>query len=525
MLLAALGGSAMAQATATVAIDAGKPVNILTDQLMGAYTQMGDNDLLSDKGLSQMRAAGINTISYPTGWEGVSGIYHWSSNKITPKAGNAEAPKAPYLSPNNHFGHVAAAMAKSGLSVVVHVNYGSNAAGTGGGEPKEAAAWVAYANGDPGDTKAIGKDSTGVDWQTVGFWAGLRAAEPQGMDDGYHFLRIHHPQPLHVTLWQIGEDVAEGGFYGEKHGGSLDMHAPYPASVKDNDRRKKVKELSPKFYADRIGEYAAAMKAVDPTVKIGASLTVPTVDTFAPDWNATVLKSACKDIDFVAYEWQPGGALGPDYKAMDDASVLTASRQLLPKIIAETIYEDKASCPAGKIPRVIFSQISPVRWPKVEHPMVNALFAADMLASMAEAGMANASWFQLREGGLFDGAGKPTPAYYGLQMLHIAAFKPGDSFVAVTSAPSSLLVHATRRQDGIVGVVLMNRGMDTAQKVTVNVGGGVELAGTGVQFDYGTAQQTAGAGPVRSALTTEAHSVVVTVPPYGIVDVLMPLKK
>jgi hypothetical protein len=524
-LAAAMSGSSVAQGNATVAIDASKAVNILTDQLMGAYTQMGDNDLLSDKGLSQMRAAGINTIAYPTGWEGLSGIYHWSSNKTTPKAGNAETPKAPYISPNNDFGRVAAAMAKSGLSVVVHVNYGSNAAGTGGGEPKEAAAWVAYANGDPNDTKVIGKDSMGVDWQTVGFWAGMRAAEPQGLDDGYNFLRIHHPQPLHVTLWQIGEDVPDGGFYGANHALSVDMHAPYPAAAKDNDKRKKLKELSSKFYADRLIEFAAAMKAVDPTVKIGASLTVPTVDTFAPDWNPTVLKGACKDIDFVAYEWQPGNALGPDYKAMDDASVLSASHQLLPQIIAETIYEDKASCPAGKIPRVIFSQISPVRWPKVEHPMVNALFAADMFASMAEAGMANASWFQLREGGLIDKDGKPTPAYYGLQMLHIVAFKPGDSFVAVTAAPSSLLVHATRRQDGILGVVLMNKSMETAQQVTVNVGGGVELSGTGVQFDYVTAQLSTGAGPARSAVKTEARSVVVTVPPYGIVDLLMPLKK
>jgi hypothetical protein len=72
------------------------------------------------------------------------------------------------------------------------VNYGSNLAGTGGGEPAEAAAWVAYANGSPADQKVIGKDSTGYDWKTVGYWASLRASKPLEADDGQNFLRIAH---------------------------------------------------------------------------------------------------------------------------------------------------------------------------------------------------------------------------------------------------------------------------------------------------------------------------------------------
>jgi len=51
---------------------------------------------------------------------------------------------------------------------VFTVNYGSNLDGSGGGIPQEAAAWVAYAMGDPSNNLALGKDASGHDWQTVG---------------------------------------------------------------------------------------------------------------------------------------------------------------------------------------------------------------------------------------------------------------------------------------------------------------------------------------------------------------------
>src|SRR5262245_34718621 len=40
---------------------------------------------------------------------------------------------------------------------------------------KRAAAWVAYLNGSPGDTRPLGIDAEGSDWRTVGYWAQKRA--------------------------------------------------------------------------------------------------------------------------------------------------------------------------------------------------------------------------------------------------------------------------------------------------------------------------------------------------------------
>ena len=521
---ALLAASTSGLGQATVTVDVSRPLNVLTAQLMGTYAQISDPDLLNDKSLAQMRAAGIYTIAYPGGWDGVSQLYHWNIHRITPKAGNADAVKTPYLSPGNDFGHVAAALGRTGMSAIVYVNYGSNGTGSGGGEPKEAAAWVAYANGDPGNPKAIGTDSTGEDWKTVGFWASLRASAPIGVDDGYNELRIAHAQSLHLTMWQIGENAAQNGYYGSTHSGTFDLHAPYPAATKENDKRRKLKELSPQFYADRLADYALAMKAVDPDIRIGASLTTPTVDTWASDWNDQVLKGGCKDIDFVAFDWHPGGALPPDWKLLDDASVLHSTTEQLPKIVAETLYEYKNDCPARKVPRLVLSQVSPASWPKVENAMVKALFAADLYAALGESGIANAGWFQWNEDGLLDKTGKPNPAYYGMQMIHIVAFKPGDTYLAVKGAPSSLAVHATRRQDGVIGVALINQDPKQAQQVRLNIVGGVALADTAVRFDYGSAQQSQGLAPVRSQLQGCGPGVVVNLPANAIVDLLLPVK-
>ena len=52
-----------------------------------------------------------------------------------------------------------------------------------GGQPQEAAAWVAYANADASiygtpDDIALGVDAEGNDWKSAGYWAKLRASTP-----------------------------------------------------------------------------------------------------------------------------------------------------------------------------------------------------------------------------------------------------------------------------------------------------------------------------------------------------------
>ncbi|MBI5874113.1 MAG: hypothetical protein HZB36_08285 [Candidatus Omnitrophica bacterium] len=54
-------------------------------------------------------------------------------------------------------------------------------------------------------------------------------------------------------------------------------------------------------YAKIIHEYAAAMKAADPTIKIGANFGGPNY----PDFDEILIREAADDIDFVSYHWYP----------------------------------------------------------------------------------------------------------------------------------------------------------------------------------------------------------------------------
>ena len=62
------------------------------------------------------------------------------------------------------------------------------------GTAEEAAAAVAFFNGDVDDDRVIGVDEEGRDWQTVGEWARLRAAGG-------------HPDPARIELWEVGNEV------------------------------------------------------------------------------------------------------------------------------------------------------------------------------------------------------------------------------------------------------------------------------------------------------------------------------
>ena len=87
----------------------------------------------------------------------------------------------------------------------VTVNYGS-------GSPQEAAAWVAYANGDAalyGTTNdlTLGVDASGRDWRTAGYWARLRTlTAASNPDNQYDFLALGRSAPLGIKHWEIGNE-------------------------------------------------------------------------------------------------------------------------------------------------------------------------------------------------------------------------------------------------------------------------------------------------------------------------------
>ena len=81
------------------------------------------------------------------------------------------------------------------------------------------------------------------------------------------------------------------------------MHVPYPASGTCSDRMNNA-ALSPAAYGAGVKAYAAAMKAVDSTIKVGG-IVVAHSETEYTNWNSMVLPQACgsNGMDFEAVHW------------------------------------------------------------------------------------------------------------------------------------------------------------------------------------------------------------------------------
>jgi hypothetical protein len=508
---------AMGQNRANVTVDLSKAVNVLTDTSLGAPTSTVDGHSFNPAGFPYLRAAGISVARYP-GNHGVADLYHWST-KTTTRYKGAEAG---YFAPESNFGNFALFAEKLGQAVIV-VNYGANFDGTGGGEPAEAAAWVAYANGDAADARPLGKDSTGEDWHTIGYWATLRGQAPQASDDGLNFLRLQHPKPFGFKLWQIGDQVYNNGYYGGDHTGNADLHAAAPTGPKDFGKLKNDPKLSPAAFAENLKAFAQAMKAVDPNIQIGAALTTPPDgEKSAPDWNKNVLKGACSSLNFVNLEWSLQPLLPPDWNTLNESDLLTNTNAGFAAILNPLLEDYRKYCPKDHFPKLAFAPAGISTWMKVEHPVVKALWVADAYAMLIESGTVNINWMEMYGDSMLSGDKKKFgPAFYGLQMLHILAHNPGDLLLDGASNSSLVSVHATHRRDGFIGLMLINKDPKIAATVKITLKNGT-IGTAGKRFDYGNEQYNAGAQLAQSPFTATGNEFSVTIPPYTITDILLP---
>jgi len=512
---------ATGQNRANVSIDLSKAVNLLMDTSLGVPAPSSDGNTFNMAGVPYLRAAGITTARYP-GNHGVADLYHWST-KTTTRYKGADAG---YFAPESNFGSFALFAEKLGQAVIV-VNYGANFDGAGGGEPAEAAAWVAYANGDAADTRPLGKDSTGEDWRTVGYWATLRGQVPLASDDGLNFLRIQHPKPFGFKLWQVGDEVYKNGYYGGDYTGNPDLHAAAPTSPKDLGKLKNDPKLSPASYAENLKAFALAMKAVDPSIQIGTAFTTPPDPNpynppWVPDWNKVVLKGACPNLDFVTLEWSLQPLLPPDWKTLNESDLLGNTNASFSNILNSMLDNYRKYCPQGHFPRLAFAPAGIANWEKVEHPEVRALWIADAYAVLIESGSVNINWNEMYGDSMMSADRKKIgPAFYGLQMLHILAHSPGDALLDASSNSLLVSAHATHRRDGFIGLMLVNKDPKSEATVKVTLKNGT-TGSVGKRFDYGSAQYNAGGPMAQAPFSIPGNEFTVTVPPYTVTDILLP---
>ncbi|MCX6927328.1 MAG: hypothetical protein NT154_29605 [Verrucomicrobia bacterium] len=168
-----------------LSVNATQALRSVDARWFGVNTAMWDGYLDTPQTIDLLQEMGTQVLRCMGG--SASDEYHWALNKSLANPWTWQSSFANLV-------HVATNI---GARVITTVNYGT-------GSTNEAAAWVAYANGSITNTRSLGLDKFGTNWQTVGYWASLRAAAPLGHDDGKNFLRISRTTPLGFKYWEIG---------------------------------------------------------------------------------------------------------------------------------------------------------------------------------------------------------------------------------------------------------------------------------------------------------------------------------
>jgi hypothetical protein len=504
--------------SATVTVDATTVLGVVAPYAFGMHASVYDNSLHDPVVPALLQEAGIALLRWPGG--GYADNYHWSTHRITPWF--ADSSQSGYLGPRSDFGGFVALIESFGGAALITVNYGSNLAGTGPGEPLEAAAWVAYANGDPASETMLGVDGSGTDWGTVGAWATLRASDKLAQDDGKNFLRIAHPSPLAIRYWEVGNEVFGNGYYGRggptlPDGGSAslgfeeDLHVPY-----DGTPRQGHAALSGSTYGTGVTAYATAMKKVDPSIKIGAVLNTPPNDySWGPTWNDEVLTASGAVIDFGIVHL---------YTSRNAAGLLRAPAQRVPAMTSDLRDKIRMYCgDRADSVELMMTELGPNFSVPASQAQAAGLFSADAYLSLMEQGFVNVDWLELHNGSfLAELTEIKGPAFNGIQMAHLLA-SPGDGLVSAISDASAIVAHAARRADGTLGVLLLNTQPGASTRVTVHVEGmSLAPATPATRYDYAPSSGTANgsvAGP--TPMDTAGNDFSVDVPAYTAVNVVL----
>lgn len=456
-----------------VSVNAESSPGVLPDTAFGMNTAIWDGHMLDSAVPPLLNQAGITLLRFPGG--STADAYHWQTNSLTHGQDG-------YVNPSNTFDAFMSLANQTHAQTMLTVNYGSNAAGTAGGDPQEAADWVKYAN----ITKHYG-----------------------------------------VRYWEIGNEIYGNGTYGSKW--EVDLH----------------QEKGPAAYARNALDFIHAMKRVDSSIHIGIVLAAPGrwPDGVQPDWNKQVLALACQELDFVDVHWYPQDPGNEsDAGLLSSTSNIPGMVATLRSLMKQNCGA-RASQVQLMVTETNSVSFNPGK--QTVGP-VNTLFLADNYMSWLEQGATNVDWWDLHNsittgqnesaslygdarygdyGVLSSGgndagisepsANTPLPPYYGLQMLTRLG-KAGDQMVAATSTQPLLAVHAVKQQDSGLALLLINKNPTLNYHVAFSFQGYSGRTGaTLYSFGKSSSALTQTQDPAFGETQTE------DIPPYSLVTLVL----
>lgn len=346
--------------------------------------------------------------------------------------------------------------------------------------------------------------------------ANYGSGTPQEAADWVRYANI--TKKYGVKYWEIGNEVFGNGYYGADW--ELDYHDSKSATT----------------YANLVVQYADAMKAVDPSIQVGAVVTDPgnwpdgvVGSADAGDWNRTVLSIAGPAIDFVSMHYYPNHTSAAD---------VLQQTKLLPGELAQ--LRQKIDHYAGPHAADIGIAVTETASNYQSDTQVGGLFTADAYFTALENGVFNVDYWDTRngmpdngvttapdgtisygDGGMISSGNcnsdnvcepplnTPFAPYYAFQMLSKVA-QPGDTLIRAGSDNQLVSVHAARNTDGGLSVELINQDPDAAH--TVNLAYDGWTPDNAVPTIYTLGPRATGIGTAQQGT---AH--VQVIPPYSIV--------
>jgi len=346
--------------------------------------------------------------------------------------------------------------------------------------------------------------------------ANYGSGTPQEAADWVQYANI--TKGYHDQYWEIGNELYGNGYYGADW--ETDNHT----------------DKSPTGYAENVLQYVNAMKAVDPTIKIGAVLTLPgnwpdsvVASGDTKDWNQAVLPIVGSAIDFVIVHYYPSPS--------SPANALQSAEQL-PGELAQLRQEiDQYAGPNGPNIKIAMTE-SDLNYLMDTQP--GALYDEDTYFTALENGVFTMDYWDTRNGqtnvstapdgatdygdeGIFSSGqcnsanvceppmNTPFPSYYAISMLSKVA-QPGDTLVRTGSDNPLVAVHAARNADGDLSVELINKDPANAYTANLNYAGWQPSGAAPTVYTYGDEATSI-------TQTQQGTSSTQVIPPYSIVTV------
>ncbi len=304
------------------------------------------------------------------------------------------------------------------------------------GTPEEAAALVAFFNGEVGDETTIGADQRGTGWKTVDHWARWRA-------------ELGYSEPVPIAYWEVGNEIY----------GAVESAGPHCApwgweEVATCDGVEYVEGVD-----DQQGflDFAAAMRAVDPTIEIGAVGVVGQSEW--GNWGKEVLAGTRDQADFyVMHHYGFDGdmnveaALAMPYEtwswAMDDFAQAATEASVDPALaVAVTEYNLVSFLDADVEARMTQA--------------INMFYMAETIGEMSVTGVDIATQWNLMNGTAWNGTdygivdvdtGEIAPQFYALRLWSLM----GATLLPVTAGVDEVSAYATIDAARRYAVMLIN---------------------------------------------------------------------